>query len=209
MRNLIALLALFIAFQGKTFASDTAPAPAAATEPSAPAADAKDPADHSEAPAQAKAAAKKTLRVNCLADEVALDDLRKRQTDLEARDKDLVRREDELRAKETALAAEIKTLRDLKNEIRELEQLQSAKQQESVARMVEMVENMSPKAAAQVLSKVSDPIAIAAMKQLPAPKLAKIMNSIEPTKASRLSELLATDGFASARAPASSNGEKK
>jgi flagellar motility protein MotE (MotC chaperone) len=119
-------------------------------------------------------------------------ELKRRREEADAREKALDAREQELKARETALDSEMKKLQSIRDDIAKVDESRGKENDARVAKIVETVETMSPKAAA--------------------PLLAKIMNVMEPHKSARLSELLAgvvrAKSTESERAPAhiASNG---
>ncbi|MBY0470330.1 hypothetical protein K2X30_04115 [bacterium] len=137
----------------------------------------------------------------CLTDPAAIEDLRKKKEEIEARAKVLDAKEEELKTKGIALEEEIKSLQNLRDEIAKINELQKADRQEKVAKIVETIEAMSPKASAKLLSSIDDALAVAAMSALNTQKLAKIVNLMEPDDSSRLTELMA--GVARAKKQAS------
>jgi flagellar motility protein MotE (MotC chaperone) len=165
---------------------DTAKAADSAT---APAVDAKVPAPEAAAP---KKEAATTLSANaCLSDPVVLDELNKKRLEMEARQKDLQSKEAELKARETAINDELKKLQDMRDEIAKLDDSHRQANQEKVGKVVETLSSMSPKASAQFLTTLDDALAVAAISQMDTVKLAKIMNTIDPKRGAKLTELLA------------------
>jgi flagellar motility protein MotE (MotC chaperone) len=128
---------------------------------------------------------------SCLSDPIVLDEIKKKREEIDQKWKELSAREAELKSRETAINEELKKLQDTRNEIAKLEDTQVKGNEEKIAKVVETLENMSPKASAQMLSTLDDGLAIAAMNQMSTQKLAKIMNVMEPARASKLTELLA------------------
>jgi flagellar motility protein MotE (MotC chaperone) len=68
---------------------------------------------------------------------------------------------------------------------------------------------MNPKNTAQIIVQIKEPIAINTMSKLSVEKLAKVMNSMEPAKSSRLSMLMAGVRLKNERVPGSTAGGKK
>jgi flagellar motility protein MotE (MotC chaperone) len=143
----------------------------------------------------------------CLVDSAAIEDIRKRREELDARAKELAARETELAAKERALGEELRKLEVVRDEIGRAEGTQKAQNEEKIAKLVETFQSMSPKAAAGVLASVDEGLAVAAMERIETPRLAKIMNVMEPGRVSRLTELLA--GIIKARKSQSAKGGEK
>ena len=117
--------------------------------------------------------------------------MRKRREELEKRARELANRESELKAREEALEEQIKRISDIRDEVVKADQLKAKGSEEKVNKLVETFETMSPKASAGVMATLDETLAVAAMQKMATPKLAKIMNLMEPSKSSHLSELLA------------------
>lgn len=137
----------------------------------------------------------------CLVDQTALEDLKKRRSEFEKKSKELAERETELKARERAVEEQIKKLEEVRDQITKGDDLKKKENQEKIAKIVETIESMSPKAAANLLASIDEPLAVAAITQVSTPKLAKLMNIMEPARAFRLTELLA--GVTRAKRPTS------
>lgn len=137
----------------------------------------------------------------CLVDQTALEDLKKRRAELEKKNKELVERENELKSRERAVEEQIKKMEEVRDQITQGDNLKKKENQEKIAKIVETIESMSPKAAALLIASIDEPLAIAAITQVSTPKLAKMMNIMEPARAFRLTELLA--GVTRAKRPTS------
>jgi flagellar motility protein MotE (MotC chaperone) len=127
----------------------------------------------------------------CLADQSVVEDLRRRRTELEAREKDLQSREAELAAKERAVEEELQKIAQVRSDVEKIESARKKEGDERVTKLVETFETMSPKGASALLATLDESLAVATMSKIATPRLAKIMNSMEPRKSARLSELLA------------------
>jgi flagellar motility protein MotE (MotC chaperone) len=127
----------------------------------------------------------------CLADSATLEDLRRQRAELEAKQKELGAREAELKTREQALADQLKTLTAARDDLEKAEQARQAEGEAKVAKLVETVENMNPKAGAQLLASIDEALAASTMARLSTGKLAKIMNVMDPARSTRLSEVLA------------------
>ena len=160
---------------------------------------ATEPAHESTPVAQPVRVEAKPVSKGCLADNLAIDDIKKGREELELKNRDLTARESELKAREVALEEELKKIQDVRDQITLAEGIQKKANEEKVAKLVETFETMSPKAASQLLSNVDENLAVVAMARISTVKLAKIMNLMESTKASKLTELLA--GVTRARKP--------
>jgi flagellar motility protein MotE (MotC chaperone) len=128
---------------------------------------------------------------SCLSDPIVLDEIKKKREEIDVKWKELAAREAELKARETAINEELKKLQETRDDISKLEDSQRKGNEEKISKVVETLENMSPKASAQMLSTLDDGLAVAAISQMSTPKLAKVMNVMEPARASKLTELLA------------------
>jgi len=150
----------------------------------------------------------------CVSDQHLIEDLRSREKKLEDERLSLASKEAELLARETALNEQIKKLDDLRQQIAGLEATRDSKQAEQVGKLVQTVEHMSPKAAAGLIERLDERLAVSAMAQIETGRLAKIMNVLSADKSSRLSEILATgkvqhrDPAAAPAAPADGKGTK-
>lgn len=144
----------------------------------------------------------------CLADPAVVGDLKSQRDLLLKRNQEFEKREEELKARETALAEQIAKLETLRKEVVGLEDTQRTANEERVAKMVAAVEKMSPKNAAQMITQMEEPVAVDTMSKLSVEKLAKVMNSMEPEKSSRLSMLMAGVRLKNERAPGSAGGKK-
>lgn len=134
--------------------------------------------------------------------EVALDDLRRGKLEIEARAKDLASREQELKAREKALEDEISKIQAIRDDIASRESLSKRENEEKVNKLVETFETMSPKSASQVLSSLDETLAVATMSKMSTQRLAKLLNVMEPSRSTRLSEIMA--GVTRAKKSASS-----
>ena len=170
--------------------ADEAPA-AAAAGAAAPVAAAKDAPVAPEAAAPKKDVVSTSAYNSCLSDPVVLEEISKKRQEIEARQKDLQSKESELKARETAINDELKKLTDMRDEIAKLDTSRRLQNQEKVAKVIETLQTMSPKASAQMLTTLDDGLAVSVISQMDTVKLSKIMNIMEPKRASKLTELLA------------------
>lgn len=127
----------------------------------------------------------------CVAGNAALEDLRRQRERLAERERELAAKENELKALERAVQEQFAKLDETRGAIARMEGLKKKENEEKVAKVVETIETMSPKSAAQMLAGLDDALAVTAMQRMSTPKLAKIMNLMEPGRSSRLTELLA------------------
>ncbi|MCM0605704.1 MAG: hypothetical protein KA715_06400 [Xanthomonadaceae bacterium] len=126
----------------------------------------------------------------CLVDQKALTELKKQRSAYEEKLKSLSEKENELEKREQAVKEEIAKLQALKSEIQGVKLDQKKQSDEKVAKFVETVEAMSPKAASALLSKVELSLAVSAATKMTTQRLAKIMNLMDPVKASQLTEAM-------------------
>ena len=180
----------------------------------APAPTATKTESHAAAPAEAPAVVKSMEPVlsrddQCLADPAVVGDLKAQRDLLLKRNQEFEKREEEIKARENALAEQIAKLEALRKEVVGLEDTQKAANEERIAKMVAAVEKMNPKNTAQIIVQIKEPIAINTMSKLSVEKLAKVMNSMEPAKSSRLSMLMAGVRLKNERVPGSTAGGKK
>ncbi|MBL7716726.1 MAG: hypothetical protein JNL01_14775 [Bdellovibrionales bacterium] len=181
---------------GSVFFANASSSTEADVSPKAKVVEAADREKPAEAPtAAAPTVAKESHRPQspeaCLAYEGAAEDIKKRREELDAREKELKAKETELLAKTQALEAEIRKISDIRDEISKVEAIQAKENETKVAKVVETIESMSPKAAAKMIANLDETLAVSAMNRLATPKLAKILNLMEPATASRLNEILA------------------
>ncbi|MDR3606760.1 MAG: hypothetical protein P4M08_05180 [Oligoflexia bacterium] len=127
----------------------------------------------------------------CLTDPSVLDDIQSQRDQLARREKDLAAKEAEMKSREQAVSEQIKKLEQIRADIAKTEALHKQDSEEKVAKLVDMMQTMSPKSAARVMSELDETLAVATMDKMETVKLAKIMNNLEPKKSSRLSEILA------------------
>ena len=181
-------------------AGETAP-----TEAGKPA-EAKSQDQKADAPkAQAKASAPKAPATGCIVDEQAVSDLKHRWLEVDQRSQELQARESELKAKERAVDEEYKKIIAAKEELEILRGSFKKENEEKIAKIVETLESMSPKASAQLLSTLDEPLAVRAIQRLSTQKLAKVLAGMEPARAARLTEVMA--GIDKVRKPAQKGGE--
>lgn len=128
---------------------------------------------------------------SCLVDPSAVADLQKERDAIQEKEKTLAAKEAELKAREQALSDEMKKLDETRAQIAASETQKKLELGEKVAKIVETLQTMSPKAASQLLATLDENLAVAAMNQMDTAKLAKMLNLMEPAKSSRLTELLA------------------
>jgi flagellar motility protein MotE (MotC chaperone) len=128
---------------------------------------------------------------SCLSDPVVLDEIKKKHEEIDKKWKDLAAHEAELKARESAVDEELKKLQTVRDEIAKIESDHLQANQEKVAKVVETLEGMNPKAASLMIATLDEHLAVMAMDQMSTAKLSKVMNVMEPARATKLTELLA------------------
>jgi flagellar motility protein MotE (MotC chaperone) len=158
---------------------------------------------------------------NCIVDPSALEDMKLKREEMVNRTREIEERDAELAAREKALNEELAKLQEIRAQITAQEQINSKQNEEKVAKLVETLEAMSGKAAAQLISTMDETLAVAAITRLSTPKLAKIMNTMEAGRSSRLVETMAgvvrarksesasSGAAATTRAPSQAAGSEK
>jgi flagellar motility protein MotE (MotC chaperone) len=124
----------------------------------------------------------------------ALADLNQRRKTLDEREAALQARDQELAAREKAIEERIKQLQAFRDEASKMGAAKKKESEEKIARTVELLESMNPKAASQLVASSDEHLAVEAISRMSAAKLSKIMNIMEPKRSVRLMELLAGKG---------------
>ncbi len=150
-------------------------------------------ADEEKAKDSAPAPAKKKSR-ECLASEEVVQDLEARESKLKEREEALKEKEKELAAQAAAVKEELAKLEVKKSEVRGEKQKELSRREEQVNKMIETLEGMSPKAAAQVVGGVEDDLAVLVLGRLTSAKAGKILSNLKAEKSARLAELMAYGG---------------
>lgn len=130
----------------------------------------------------------------CLGSTQVINELKAKQKQLDDREKELGKQTEELKTKEQILLEEFGKLTKLREEVQSLQLANKKMSEESILRMVDTVEKMSPKAAAQLLTKVNEPLAVETIARISTVKLAKVLSSMDVAKASSLTEGLTRRG---------------
>ncbi len=121
----------------------------------------------------------------------ALEDLSAARERLAAKERELAQKEAELKAFETAVKKEFSRIEQARQDLAGVETLKKKENEEKVAKIVETLETMSPKASASLIATLDDALAVTALQRMATPKLAKVMNLLDPGRSSRLTELMA------------------
>jgi flagellar motility protein MotE (MotC chaperone) len=135
---------------------------------------------------------------SCLTDPAVLEEIRAQRESLAKSQKELAAKEQELKDREKAMAEELKKVQAIRDEINKTDELRKKENEEKVAKVIETLGTMSPKASAKMLAELDDALAVEVLVKMDTAKLAKIMNLLEPKRASALTEMLA--GVTRARA---------
>jgi flagellar motility protein MotE (MotC chaperone) len=139
----------------------------------------------------ASASASATESGVCLGDPAAIEDLKHRREELEARKAQLDARENELKTREKALDEQLAKIEQVRDDVEKIDGARKKENDEKVAKLVETIQTMSPKAASALLGALDETLAVATMARMDTPRLAKIMNLVDAAKAARLTEILA------------------
>lgn len=137
----------------------------------------------------------------CLTDPSVVEEMRKRREELDLREKALSQKEGEITARAKAMEEELKRMEAVRDDMAKIDLSRKKENEERIAKLVETISLMSPKAASQLVSSLEEGLAVSTLSKMDNQKLAKVLNLMEPAKASRLSELLA--GVVRARSKAS------
>jgi flagellar motility protein MotE (MotC chaperone) len=124
----------------------------------------------------------------------ALSDLNQRRKTLDEREAAIQARDQELAAREKAIEERIKQLQAFRDDAAKMDAAKKKEFEEKIARTVELLESMNPKAASQLVASSDEHLAVEAMARMSTAKLSKIMNIMEPKRSVRLMELLAGKG---------------
>lgn len=139
---------------------------------------------------------KKRASKECLASEEVVQDLELREKKLKEREESLKEKEKEIAAQAAAVKEELSRLESRKSEVQSAKQKELAQREEQVNKMIETLEGMSPKAAAQVVGGVEDDLAVLVLGRLTSSKAGKILSNLKAEKSARLAEMIAYGGLA-------------
>ena len=127
----------------------------------------------------------------CLASEEVIKDLESREKKIKQKEEALAEKEKELAAQQVAIKEEMNKLELRQGEIQSTKAKELASNEEKVSKLIETLETMSPKSAANVIGGVDEELAVMALSRLTSVKAGKILSSLKNDKSSRLSELMA------------------
>ena len=159
--------------------------------------------------ADATAVSKKRFSNECLASEEVVQDLESREKKLKEREEALKEKEKEIAAQSAAVREELSKLEGRKSEIQNAKQKELARREEQVNKMIETLEGMSPKAAAQVIGGVEDELAVLALGRLTSAKAGKILANLKAEKSARLAEMMAYGGLAKRKEGAKNDSRER
>jgi flagellar motility protein MotE (MotC chaperone) len=183
-------------------ASTEGAAPEASPTPSAAgAASAKDEVDFEKGAGGNSDSASTAPAVNgeeCLPAQ-ALTDMNQRKKSLDDREAALAAREQEIANREKAVEERLKEVQAQRAELEKVQAERTKEHEEKVARTVEILESMTPKAASQLISTTDEKLAVEAIGRMSTAKVSKIMNLMDPKRSVRLMELLAGSGGAASK----------
>ena len=129
-------------------------------------------------------------RQACLVDATALEDLRKAKEEIANQKKEFAAKETELKAREQALNEELGKLRKARDELSAAQALKNAEDEAKLSKLVETLLTMSPKAASKLLTTIDEDLAVDAIYRMDTQRLGKILNVMDTSRSSRLSELM-------------------
>ncbi len=124
----------------------------------------------------------------CLVSESAIADMETREERVKEAEAKVAQKEAELKALQIAVQEQLSQLDETKKQIQGIKHQEIAKNEEKVKKLIDTFETMSPKAAAQVVSKVDEEIAVTALVRLSTVKAGKILAAMDSAKSARLSE---------------------
>lgn len=122
----------------------------------------------------------------------ALGGLAEKQRQLEAREKELEQKQRQLETLQAEVDQKIATLEKLRQEFEAQVAAEKARHDERIKHLVSVYSNMKPQAAAAVIEKLDEEIAVEIFRQMRGRDAGKILAFITPARASRISEMLST-----------------
>lgn len=127
----------------------------------------------------------------CLASEEIIKDIEEREESVKQKETAISEREKDVEAQKIALKEEVAKLEAMRAEIQGVRGKEIAANEEKINKLIETFETMSPKAAAAVLAKVDEELAVTTLSRLSNVKAGKILSQLDPVKSSKLSEMIA------------------
>jgi flagellar motility protein MotE (MotC chaperone) len=122
-----------------------------------------------------------------------LQDLRQRREELAEREKELDRRQAALAVTERQIEQKIEEMDQLRTEIKGLLDEQQSVQEERMARLVKIYENMKPKDAARIFNELDLPVLMEMLDRMSERKTAPILAEMDANRARIISSQLAQD----------------
>lgn len=128
---------------------------------------------------------------SCIVSELAIEELQQNRKKIDEQRRSLDQREKEIQKKEQAVLEQIKKLQELRNLIHQDQEAQEDKKKQNLAKLIETLLTMTPKAAAQILVNQDPQLSVQMMSAIDAGQLGKILAAMDPMKASQLSQKMA------------------
>ncbi len=138
------------------------------------------------------------------AERAVLESLGKRRENLQEQEGQLDLREKLLRATEERIQKKIDELKKLEKGIEAVVEEKKTQEEDEIAGLVTMYENMKPKDAARIFDRLSLPVLLKVVRQMKPRKMAAILARMSPASAEKL-----TVAIASAPEGQAQNGEAK
>lgn len=118
-------------------------------------------------------------------------ELQKQQ--LETRTREINKRASELNALQKVIDEKMAELQKMRTDFEEQVKVEKARQNQRMKHLVNLYSNMKPKAAAAVIEKMDIDIAVEILRMMKGREAGKILNAVQPEKASRITQLLSND----------------
>ncbi len=132
------------------------------------------------------------------ADISLLQDLTKRRRELDQREQTIDMREKLLTAMSKRLDAKIAEMRTLRASLKAMLAQRQAEHSQRIKSLVEVYQNMNPKNAARIFSRLEMPILLEVVSKMSENKLAPILAAMDPAKVQIITTDLATEGTGAA-----------
>lgn len=128
--------------------------------------------------------------------------LNARKEQLDRREAEVVKLEEELQKSRLEIEERIKELEALRSQISQTLADRVKRDQEKVAKLVDVYSNMKPAQAAKVVESLNEDLAMDVLEQMKKKNAADILNAMSSEKAKRLSEMMTGYERSQSRAPA-------
>jgi flagellar motility protein MotE (MotC chaperone) len=150
------------------------------------------PVDAAQAPQEVEQAVKEVARSSggCLVSESAIADMETREARVKEAEAKNAQKESELNALQAAVQEQLAALDETKKKIQGIKQEEISKNEAKVKKLIDTFETMSPKAAASVVAKIDEEIAVTALVRLSTTKAGKILAAMDASKSAHLSEMM-------------------